>query len=69
MVEKRTLSVVDYVVFAASLLGALGIGVWGAITGRRYNAEESLAKAKGISLIPITLSLLATYLSAVTLVG
>ncbi|CAG0915141.1 unnamed protein product, partial [Notodromas monacha] len=69
MEAKKTLSPVDYAVFALSLIIALGIGVWGAVTGTKMSAEDSLASAKGVKLVPITLSLLATYLSAVTLVG
>ncbi|CAG0882593.1 unnamed protein product [Darwinula stevensoni] len=67
--EKKSLSVTDYALFVGSLLLALLIGVYQAWKGRKDTAKELVVASKGLSLTPITLSLVATYLSAVLLLG
>ena len=67
--EKKSLSVTDYALFVGSLLLALFIGLYQAWKGRKDTAKELVVASKGLSLAPITLSLVATYLSAVLLLG
>ncbi|CAG0895446.1 unnamed protein product [Darwinula stevensoni] len=67
--ELKTLSVIDYAVFAGSLLLTLLIGLYQAWKGRKDSAKELVVASKGLSLGPITLSLVATYMSAVLLLG
>jgi Na+/proline symporter len=69
MEEKRELSLVDYAMFFGSLLAALGIGVWQAIKFRHDGQKEMLVVSKGMGILPLTLSLIATYMSAILLLG
>ena len=69
MALKKTLSAVDYVLFFGSLLLTLLVGMYQAWKGRRDSAEEMLVSSKGLSLSPVVLSLAATYLSAIVLLG
>ncbi|CAG0882592.1 unnamed protein product [Darwinula stevensoni] len=69
MVSKKTLSAVDYVLFFGSLLLTLLVGMYQAWKGRRDSAEEMVVVSKGLSLPPIVLSLAATYISAIILLG
>ncbi|CAG0882591.1 unnamed protein product [Darwinula stevensoni] len=69
MASKKTLSAVDYVLFFGSLLLTLLVGMYQAWKGRRDSAEEMLVASKGLSLPPVVLSLAATYLSAIVLLG
>ncbi|KAL3311961.1 Sodium-coupled monocarboxylate transporter 1, partial [Cichlidogyrus casuarinus] len=66
----QALSAIDYVLFAAVLLISLGIGVFFAILARKVkNAEELLNAAQSAGLFPVSMSLLASFLSAITLLG
>ncbi|CAG0884270.1 unnamed protein product [Cyprideis torosa] len=66
---KATLSNLDYGVFLGSLVIALAIGIYQAWKGRSRSQKELLVSSEGIHLFPITLSLIATYLSAILLLG
>ncbi len=69
MSERKELSVLDYTVFFGSLVAALGIGLWQAVKFRRDSQKEMLVISKGMNIVPITLSLIATYLSAILILG
>ena len=62
-------SAVDYVVFGCMLLISSAIGVYHAYGGKQSSTKEYLMAGKGMGLIPITISLLVSYLSAITLLG
>ena len=61
---------VDYLVFAVSLVISLGIGIFFSLTGGRQKTNsEYLMGDRRLSLIPVALSLLVSYISAVTILG
>lgn len=60
----------DYVVFAIVLLISLGIGVYYAIVGRKtQSTAEFLMASRSMGTLPVALSLLASFMSAITLLG
>ncbi|GCC35706.1 hypothetical protein chiPu_0014194 [Chiloscyllium punctatum] len=72
MSVKNSLQAWDYVVFAAMLVMSTAIGIYFAITSRRIkgkSTEEFLIGNRQISAYPIALSLAASFLSAITVVG
>eukprot|EP00795_Rhopilema_esculentum_P011571 gene11571-21806_t len=62
-------SVADYIVFACMLLISSAIGVYHAYGGKQSTTKEYLMAGKGMGCFPIFVSLLASYLSAITLLG
>lgn len=66
--EKFILGVVDYVVFMATLLVSAGIGIYFHLNSKKTN-EEYLLAGKDMSVLPVAFSLMATFLSATTLMG
>ena len=66
---ENEFSAVDYVVFGCMLLISSAIGVYHAYGGKQSSTKEYLMAGKGMGLFPITVSLLVSYLSAVTLLG
>ncbi|CAG0918662.1 unnamed protein product [Notodromas monacha] len=85
MISKHSLTAVDYVIFVGSLLGALGIGIWGFIKAKMVGQKEAdvenkatstsgaeaedLVVTKDLALIPVVLSLVASYQSAIMIIG
>ncbi len=65
----NTFSVVDYLVFGAMLLVSSVIGIYHAYGGKQSSTKEYLMAGKGMHVFPIFVSLLASYLSAITLLG
>ncbi|CAG0924109.1 unnamed protein product [Notodromas monacha] len=61
--------VADYAVFFGSLVAALAIGIWQAVKYRHDSQKDMLVISSGMHLVPITLSLMATYLSAILILG
>lgn len=62
--------VVDYVLFVLTLLVSAGIGVVFAILDRRKNTTtEFLLGGKQMSVFPVAMSLMVTFMSALTLLG
>ena len=60
----------DYVVFAGTLLVSAGIGLFYAIRDRNQNSEkEFLLAGRNLSVFPVALSLLSSFISAITLLG
>ena len=60
----------DYVVFAGTLLISAGIGLFYAIRDRNQNSEkEFLLAGRNLSVFPVALSLLSSFISAITLLG
>ncbi|XP_053575790.1 sodium-coupled monocarboxylate transporter 1-like [Bombina bombina] len=60
----------DYVVFALVLLISAAIGVYYAFTGRgKTTSKEFLTGGRSMSALPVALSLTASFMSAVTILG
>jgi len=66
---ENEFSAVDYVVFGCMLLISSAIGVYHAYGGKQTSTKEYLMAGKSMGLFPIFVSLLVSYLSAVTLLG
>ncbi|XP_048877504.1 sodium-coupled monocarboxylate transporter 1 [Brienomyrus brachyistius] len=63
-------SVWDYVVFAGIVLGAAGIGLFQAIRSRRDNSsQEFLLGGRQMSAVPVAMSLTASFMSGITVIG
>lgn len=61
---------VDYVLFGLMLLGSAGIGAYYAIVDRKKsNTKDFLLAGGNMNPIPVALSLLASFMSAITLLG
>ncbi|XP_076438364.1 sodium-coupled monocarboxylate transporter 1-like isoform X2 [Babylonia areolata] len=70
MARETTFSAADYAVFGASLLISLGIGVYYACAGgRQRSTREFLMADKSMRFLPLSLSVLASFFSASTLLG
>lgn len=60
----------DYALFGASLALSAGVGVFYAIKDRKKtDTEEMLLGGRNMSVIPVALSLLASFQSAISIVG
>ncbi|XP_054640972.1 sodium-coupled monocarboxylate transporter 1 [Dunckerocampus dactyliophorus] len=65
-----TFSVWDYVVFAGTILGAAGIGLFQAIRGRKQtSSEEFLLGGRQMTAVPVAMSLTASFMSGITVIG
>uniref|UniRef100_A0A3B4AZV3 Solute carrier family 5 member 8 n=1 Tax=Periophthalmus magnuspinnatus TaxID=409849 RepID=A0A3B4AZV3_9GOBI len=63
-------SVWDYVVFAATILGAAGIGLFQAIRGRKETtSDEFLLGGRQMTAVPVAMSLTASFMSGITVIG
>ncbi|XP_058469651.1 solute carrier family 5 member 6a [Solea solea] len=63
-------STVDYVIFAVLLVASAGIGLFYAFSGgRQRTTQEFLMADRSMSCLPVSLSLLATFQSAVAILG
>uniref|UniRef100_A0A8C9XEC2 Sodium-dependent multivitamin transporter n=1 Tax=Sander lucioperca TaxID=283035 RepID=A0A8C9XEC2_SANLU len=61
---------VDYVIFALLLVASTGIGLFHAFSGgRQRTTQEFLMADRSMSCLPVSLSLLATFQSAVAILG
>ncbi|XP_030627005.1 solute carrier family 5 member 6a [Chanos chanos] len=61
---------VDYVIFAVLLVASAGIGLFYAFSGgRQRTTQEFLLADRSMSCLPVSLSLLATFQSAVAILG
>ena len=63
-----TFSLVDYVVFMLMIVGSLSIGIYYGIRGNK-NTEDFLMAGRSMSLFPVGLSLIATYISSISILG
>lgn len=65
-----TFSVWDYVVFAATILGAAGIGLFQAIRSRKEtSSDEFLLGGRQMTAVPVAMSLTASFMSGITVIG
>lgn len=68
--EKVQFGTVDFVVFGVMLLLSAIIGIYHAFTGgRQRTTKEFLFANRGMMGIPVALSLLASFMSAITILG
>lgn len=68
--EKNTFSIVDYVIFGATLAVSTFIGFFYAIKDRKISDTKLFLLAGGkMNFIPVSMSLLASFMSAITLLG
>ncbi|XP_046852724.1 sodium-dependent multivitamin transporter-like [Xenia sp. Carnegie-2017] len=66
----KSFHAVDYVVFGLMLLVSAGIGIYhGCTGGKQRTTNEYLLGNRSMKTFPIAISLLASYLSAITLLG
>ncbi|XP_037079495.1 sodium-coupled monocarboxylate transporter 2-like [Pollicipes pollicipes] len=68
MATRQTFGIVDYCVFGSVLLLSLLIGVYNAIRGKQTN-EELLLGGRKMSIIPVAVSTMASFLSAILILG
>ncbi|KAI4902978.1 hypothetical protein NFI96_000541 [Prochilodus magdalenae] len=65
-----TFSVWDYVVFAGLVLAAAGIGLFQAIRGRKETSSaEFLLGGRQMTAVPVAMSLTASFMSGITVIG
>ena len=62
-------SIADYCVFAGMLLISSIIGIYFAYGGKQKSTKEYLMAGRDMHWFPVFVSLLASYLSAITLLG
>ncbi|KAL5018667.1 hypothetical protein ScPMuIL_004389 [Solemya velum] len=68
--ERKTFHIVDYVLFSLTLLVSAAIGLFYAIKDRnKHDTAEFLVGGRKMHVLPVTLSLLSSFISAVTLLG
>ncbi|GFS24380.1 sodium-coupled monocarboxylate transporter 2 [Elysia marginata] len=68
--EVKEFGVVDYVLFIMTLVISAGIGVFYAIMDRNKNTpKEFLLGGRNMNVFPVALSLMVTFMSALTLLG
>lgn len=67
---NRRFDAADYGVCGAMLSVSAGIGVYYAVVGAKKNTtKEFLFGGKNMSVLPVAMSVLATFISAITLLG
>ncbi|XP_067672324.1 sodium-coupled monocarboxylate transporter 1-like [Haliotis asinina] len=68
--QKRTFTIPDYVLFSLTLAISAGIGLFFAIKDRNnVTSKEYHLGGKNMNILPVAMSLLVTFLSALTLLG
>ena len=62
-----TFHIVDYIVFAVSILASLGIGIYFAFAGKKNaDNQEFLMGGRNMKLIPVAISLVVSFLSTIS---
>lgn len=64
-----TFSLLDYGVFGAVLLLSLLVGLYFAIRSRHKANEEFLVGSRSLTWLPVSMSLVVTYISAIAIQG
>ncbi|KAK2170806.1 hypothetical protein NP493_1139g00070 [Ridgeia piscesae] len=68
--EQAYFSVGDYIVFGLMLSVSAGIGIYYAWIGRKRNTtKEFLMADRSMGALPVSLSMLASFMSAITVLG
>ncbi|XP_071752021.1 solute carrier family 5 member 6 isoform X2 [Centroberyx gerrardi] len=67
---QKHFTVVDYVIFAILLAASMSIGVYYAVSGgRQRTTQEFLMADRSMRCLPVSLSLIASFQSAVAIIG
>lgn len=67
---KKTFHAADYAVFGCTLAISAGIGVFYAIKDRKKNTtDEYLLAGRSMHPLPVAMSLLSSFISAITILG
>ncbi|XP_053989378.1 putative sodium-dependent multivitamin transporter [Hylaeus volcanicus] len=70
MSESGTLQWEDYMVIAATLVISIGIGIYYRFTGgRQKTMEEYFNASRSMSIVPVAIALVVSFMSAITLLG
>ena len=64
-----TFSIMDWVVFAGTLVISLLIGLYYAVIKKQRTNAELLVGGRNMAIFPTAMSLLATYMSAILVLG
>ncbi|KAG7229120.1 hypothetical protein INR49_013062 [Caranx melampygus] len=68
--DQKHFAVVDYVIFAVLLAASMGIGLYYALSGgRQRTTQEFLMADRSMGCLPVSLSLIASFQSAVAIIG
>jgi len=68
--ESRSFHVVDFVIFALVLLVSLSIGFYHAFTGgKQRTTKEYLLANRQLKTVPVTLSILVSFVSGIIVLG
>ncbi|XP_068194644.1 solute carrier family 5 member 6 isoform X2 [Antennarius striatus] len=68
--QQKHFTVADYVVFAVLLVASLAIGLYHALSGgRQRTTQEFLMADRSMNCLPVSLSLIASFQSAVAIIG
>ncbi|CAL1301301.1 unnamed protein product [Larinioides sclopetarius] len=68
--EKAVLSAADYILFILMLLVSAGIGLYFKFSGgKQTTTDEFLLAGKNMSILPVAFSIMASYLSAIAVIG
>lgn len=68
--QWKLFTAVDYVIFAVLLAASMAIGLYHAFTGgRQRTTQEFLMADRSMSCLPVSLSLIASFQSAVAIIG
>ncbi|XP_033499258.1 solute carrier family 5 member 6 [Epinephelus lanceolatus] len=68
--NQKHFTIVDYVIFGVLLAASMGIGLYHALSGgRQRTTQEFLMADRSMSCLPVSLSLIASFQSAVAIIG
>uniref|UniRef100_A0A671WBG6 Sodium-dependent multivitamin transporter n=1 Tax=Sparus aurata TaxID=8175 RepID=A0A671WBG6_SPAAU len=68
--QQSLFTVVDFVIFGVLLAASLGIGLYHALSGgRQRTTQEFLMADRSMKCLPVSLSLIASFQSAVAIIG
>ena len=66
---RNRFGVVDYVVFSLVLVVSAAIGIYHGCRRRQGTVQDFLLGNRQMKILPVSLSMLATFMSAVTVLG
>jgi len=70
MISPGGFHIIDYVIFAVVLLVSLSIGFYHAFTGgRQRTTKEYLLANRQLTTVPVTLSILVSFVSGIVILG
>ena len=68
-VVRNRFGVVDYVMFSLVLVVSAAIGIYHGCRRRQGTVQDFLLGNRQMKILPVSLSMLATFMSAVTVLG